>query len=97
MRIRSDRNDAGNIWYIEKGESLFRKTKLLKIKTPSDAIHEGIGFLKNRKTGKMKGLILDYSIRENISLPSIDGFKRNIFDWRLEKDFVELLMKRLNG
>ncbi|WP_034549863.1 sugar ABC transporter ATP-binding protein [Carnobacterium funditum] len=79
---------------LEEGE-VYLENKLLKIKTPSDAIHEGIGFLtENRKD---EGLILDYSIRENISLPSIDGFKKKgIIDEVAEKDFVELLMKRLN-
>ena len=79
---------------LDQGE-VYLENKRLKIKTPSDAIHEGIGFLtENRKD---EGLILDYSIKENISLPSIDGFKkRGIIDEVAEKDFVELLMKRLN-
>jgi ribose transport system ATP-binding protein len=79
---------------LDQGE-VYLEEKRLKIKTPSDAIHEGIGFLtENRKD---EGLILDYSIKENISLPSIDGFKkRGMIDQVAEKDFVDLLMKRLN-
>lgn len=78
---------------LDSGEVYLENT-LLKIKTPSDAIHKGIGFLtENRKD---EGLILDYSIKENISLPSIDGFKKKgIIDTEAEKDFVDLLMKRL--
>lgn len=79
---------------LDNGEILLEK-KALKIKRPSDAIDKGIGFLtENRKD---EGLILDYSIKENISLPSIDGFKkRGLIDTTAEKDFVQLLMKRLN-
>ncbi|MGX7393546.1 sugar ABC transporter ATP-binding protein [Carnobacterium mobile] len=79
---------------LDNGE-IFLEKKALKIKRPSDAIDKGIGFLtENRKD---EGLILDYSIKENISLPSIDGFKkRGLIDTTAEKDFVQLLMKRLN-
>jgi ribose transport system ATP-binding protein len=46
---------------------------------------------------KEEGLILDYSIRDNISLPSIDGFRKHgLIDIQAEKDFVKLLMQRLN-
>ena len=44
----------------------------MKIDNPSDAIKAGIGFItENRKT---EGLILDFSIGDNISLPSIEKF-----------------------
>jgi ABC-type sugar transport system ATPase subunit len=59
-----------------------------------DAIKSGIGFLtKNRKD---EGLILDESIRENISLPSIDGFNKNlVVDRKAEHEFTDMLGKRL--
>lgn len=79
---------------LDNGEIVF-ENETIKIKNPNNAIEKGIGFLtENRKD---EGLILDYSIKENISLPSIDGFKkRGLIDTTAEKDFVELLMKRLN-
>ena len=64
------------------------------IHNPSSAIAHGIGFLtENRKD---EGLILDESIRENISLPSIDGFNKGmVIDEKAEREFAELLAKRL--
>src|SRR5699024_1834351 len=61
---------------------------------PSSAIAHGIGFLtENRKD---EGLILDESIRENISLPSIDGFNKGmVIDEKAEREFAELLANRL--
>ncbi len=63
-------------------------------KTQLDAIQSGIGFLtENRKD---EGLILDESIRENISLPSIDGFNKNlVVDRKAENEFTNMLGKRL--
>ncbi|MGH2075851.1 sugar ABC transporter ATP-binding protein [Aerococcus urinaeequi] len=80
-----DQLDAGEI-YLE-GEQL-------QIKHPADAIQSGIGFLtENRKD---EGLILDESIRENISLPSIDGFNKNlVVDRKAENEFTDMLGKRL--
>ena len=80
-----DQLDAGEI-YLEG--------KQLQIKHPADAIQSGIGFLtENRKD---EGLILDESIRENISLPSIDGFNKNlVIDRKAEHEFTEMLGKRL--
>lgn len=80
-----DQLDAGEI-YLE-GEQL-------QIKHPADAIQSGIGFLtENRKD---EGLILDESIRENISLPSIDGFNKNlVIDRKAENEFTDMLGKRL--
>ncbi|KAF3299894.1 sugar ABC transporter ATP-binding protein [Aerococcus urinaeequi] len=80
-----DQLDAGEI-YLEG--------KQLQIKHPADAIQSGIGFLtENRKD---EGLILDESIRGNISLPSIDGFNKNlVVDRKAENEFTDMLGKRL--
>ena len=53
-----------------------------------------IGFLtENRKD---EGLILDDSLRDNIALPSINGFvKHGIIDDKSVNDFTNMLMKRL--
>ncbi|SFH54902.1 sugar ABC transporter ATP-binding protein [Pisciglobus halotolerans] len=79
---------------LDEGELYLEGEKLL-IKSPHDAIRKGIGFLtENRKD---EGLILEDSICDNISLPSIDGFKKHLLiDTKAEHDFADMLMKRLN-
>lgn len=79
---------------LDEGE-LYLEGERIHIKTPNDAIRQGIGFLtENRKD---EGLILDYSIRDNISLPSIDGFQKNLLiDTKAEEDFAGMLVNRLN-
>lgn len=68
--------------------------KKINIKVPSDAIANGIGFLTENR--KEEGLVLDYSLRDNISLPSIDGFKKfGIIDTKAESSFALMLMERL--
>lgn len=78
---------------LDSGE-IFLEDRQLKINSPADAIKSGIGFLtENRKD---EGLILDESIRENISLPSIDGFNKHfIVDRKAENEFTDMLGKRL--
>ena len=65
-----------------------------KIETPTKSIQNGIGFLtENRKS---EGLVLDFPVLDNISLPSIDGFiKRGLVDKKVEEEFAELLIQRL--
>lgn len=76
------------------GGEMYLEDKKITITSPNDAIRQGIGFLTENR--KEEGLILDYSISENISLPSIDGFRKNgLIDTQAEKAFVELLMERL--
>ncbi|CZQ95119.1 sugar ABC transporter ATP-binding protein [Trichococcus collinsii] len=78
---------------LDSGD-IYLEDKKITISNPNDAIRQGIGFLTENR--KEEGLILDYSISENISLPSIDGFRKNgLIDTQAEKDFVELLMERL--
>ena len=78
---------------FQTGEILLEGKKLT-IKAPSDAIAQGIGFLTENR--KEEGLVLDYSLRDNISLPSIDGFKKfGIIDTKAESSFALLLMERL--
>lgn len=66
----------------------------MTIDNPSDAIKAGIGFItENRKT---EGLILDFSIGDNISLPSIEKFASHKYVRRgAENKFTEMLAKRL--
>ena len=79
---------------LDQGE-IYLEGEKITIKNPSMAIAKGIGFLTENR--KEEGLILDYSIRDNISLPSIDGFsKKGLIDTHAESDFAKLLMERLH-
>ncbi len=69
--------------------------KKLTIHSPADAIHEGIGFLTEDR--KEEGLILDFSIKDNITLPSTKDFIHNgFFDDKIAAEFVNQLYERLN-
>lgn len=84
------------IFGIDKLSSgkLFLDGEEISIKSPADAIQKGIGFLTENR--KEEGLILDDSLRENISLPSINEFSRTGWiNTKEEKEFAELLIKRL--
>ncbi|NPC94378.1 sugar ABC transporter ATP-binding protein [Bacillus sp. WMMC1349] len=78
---------------LDRGELLING-KQVNIKKPSDAVQKRIGFItENRKD---EGLILDTSIRENISLPNLSSFSPNGWiDQKREQEFVDLLIKRL--
>lgn len=65
-----------------------------KIESPAKSIQNGIGFLTEDR--KSEGLVLDFSVLDNISLPSIDGFVKNgVVDKKTEAEFAELLIQRL--
>ncbi len=67
----------------------------LKIKTPYDAIRQGIGFLTEDRKGE--GLFLDFSLRENISLPTIRSLSRSgVIKDQAERDFAEGYLKSLS-
>jgi ribose transport system ATP-binding protein len=69
--------------------------KTITIKTPADAIAQGIGFLTEDR--KEEGLILDFSIKDNITLPSTADFthKGIFFDDKTATTFVKILSERL--
>ena len=61
-----------------------------KIESPAKSIQNGIGFFTEDR--KSEGLVLDFSVLDNISLPSIDGFVKNgVVDKKTEAEFAELL------
>lgn len=78
---------------LDEGE-IFLEGEKIQIDDPHMAIKQGIGFLtENRKD---EGLILDYTLTDNISLPSIDGFaKAGLIDSKAEKEFSKMLIDRL--
>lgn len=68
--------------------------KPVKFKSPEEAIDHGIGFLTEDR--KSEGLILDFSIKDNIGLTSFEEFsKGGMIDDNEEKKFVDLLVERL--
>ena len=77
----------------EKGEILLDGEKL-NVKTPHDAVKKGIGFLTENR--KEEGLILDFPVKDNISITAFEEFSSNGWiDTKEEKEFVDLLVKRL--
>ncbi|MBE9917605.1 sugar ABC transporter ATP-binding protein [Paenibacillus donghaensis] len=80
-----DRLDQGDIRMFGK-KAVIRK--------PVDAVKHGIGFITEDR--KDEGLILDFSVRENMVLPSLSGFtSKGIISAQKEKMFVDALVKRL--
>lgn len=75
--------------------SITLEGKKLSIQHPRDAIKAGIGFITEDR--KAKGLILDASIRENISLTNMGTVSRNgVVSSSREAKLTQKLMDRLN-
>lgn len=68
--------------------------KAVRIKKPIDAVKLGIGFItEDRKT---EGLILEYSVLENMVLPSLNSFEnKGLMDEKKMNAFAEMLKERL--
>lgn len=80
-----DPSDSGEIWL---------NGKKVDIKTPVQAVKLGIGFITEDR--KDEGLILDFSIKDNIVLPTLASFApKGIIREKSESDFVNMLIKRL--
>ncbi|HNY92500.1 MAG TPA: ATP-binding cassette domain-containing protein, partial [bacterium] len=56
------------------GGRIFIKGKPVRIGSPRDAIHQGIGYLTEDRKGQ--GLVLNLAVRENICLASLARFSR---------------------
>ena len=71
------------------------KGKKVKFKEPQAAIKAGLGFITENR--KEEGLILDFSINDNIALASIQDFSpKGVMLEKQERDFTGLLAKRLS-
>ncbi|ELK45442.1 sugar ABC transporter ATP-binding protein [Halobacillus sp. ACCC02827] len=80
-----DQKDDGEI--VMNGEPIV-------VRRPSEAVAKGIGFITEDR--KEEGLVLDFSIKDNIALPSLASFtKYGRIEEKSESDFVDLLIKRL--
>ncbi|WP_428909599.1 sugar ABC transporter ATP-binding protein [Niallia sp. Krafla_26] len=68
--------------------------KPVTIKNPSHAVKFGLAFITEDR--KDEGLVLDFSIRENMSLPNLESFApKGIMKTDDEKQFVEKMIQRL--
>lgn len=68
--------------------------KKATIRKPVDAVKLGIGFITEDR--KDEGLILDFSVRDNMVLPSLSSFtSKGLISAQKEKIFVDALIKRL--
>ncbi|HEL1090553.1 TPA: sugar ABC transporter ATP-binding protein [Streptococcus equi subsp. zooepidemicus] len=66
----------------------------IQVINPVQAIRAGIGFLTEDR--KEEGLILDFSIKDNMTLPSHKDFSKNgFFDDKTSRDFVQKMIDRL--
>jgi ribose transport system ATP-binding protein len=78
---------------IDSGD-IFINGEKKTIKNPHEAVKLGIGFITEDR--KDEGLILDFSLRQNIALPSLKSFApRGFINRKDEQDFVDMLIKRL--
>jgi ribose transport system ATP-binding protein len=77
----------------DEGEILIDGQQV-RIRHPGDAVSQGIGFItENRKD---EGLLLDFSIKENMSLANLKSFAPH--GWMKAKDeemFVQMMVERL--
>lgn len=78
---------------LDSGEIHIRGKKV-NIRKPSDAVKHGIGFITEDR--KDEGLVLDFSIRENMALTNLFSFSNKGFiSTSKEQEFVDTLIKRL--
>ena len=87
-----DSADTGKVTVTATGE---------EIRSPRDAIRNSVGYMsKNRDT---EALILNYSIEDNICLPSLNDLAQGPFIWKKKEDALadkwsgELAIKMPNG
>ncbi len=77
-----------------KSGSIYLEGREVFLKSPRDAINAGIGLVtEDRKT---EGLILDLSVKQNISLPNIKRFiKGGVINFKKENEVVDEYIGKL--
>ncbi|MNV48687.1 Ribose import ATP-binding protein RbsA [compost metagenome] len=71
------------------------KGQKVTIRNPNDAMQAGIGFVTEDR--KDEGLILDFSIRDNMVLTNLYDFApKGVINAKKEQEFVDMLIKRLH-
>ncbi|NBK46696.1 sugar ABC transporter ATP-binding protein [Staphylococcus delphini] len=85
-----------SLFGIDKNENAIKiRGKAVKISSPQDAMAHGLAMITERR--KDEGLILDFSIRDNMVLPSLKSFtKYGFVDTKSTKAFVKTMQDRLN-
>ena len=79
---------------LDKGE-IWVKGKKVAIHNPIDAMKAGIGFVTEDR--KDEGLVLDFSVKDNMVLTNLNSFASNgLINNKKEQQFVEMLIKRLS-
>ena len=79
---------------IEGGE-IWVEGKPVHIRSPQDAIQQGLGLLTEDRKGK--GLFLEMGVGWNISFPIIRRLsRRGVVDTKTEKDIAEKYRQRMN-
>lgn len=82
----SSNKENGSVWIDGKEVS---------IKSPEDAMKNGIGFITEDR--KSEGLLLEKSIRENLSLPNLKELSKNgVINKKAENKISESSMKMFN-
>ncbi|WP_068675046.1 sugar ABC transporter ATP-binding protein [Oceanobacillus sp. Castelsardo] len=77
----------------DRGE-IIMNGKPISIKNPSSAAKQGLAFITEDR--KDEGLVLDFSIRENIALTNLESFAPNgVVKEKDEKQFVNMMVERL--
>lgn len=80
-----DSLDKGDIWV---------RGKQVSIRNPDDAMKAGIGFVTEDR--KDEGLVLDFSIRDNMVLTNLYSFApKGLINAKKEQEFVDVLIQRL--
>jgi monosaccharide-transporting ATPase len=78
---------------VESGE-VYLEGKLLKLRSPRDAIKAGLAFLSEDR--KAEGIIPELSVRENLTLAALPALtKFGIVSRARQQEIVERFMKRL--
>lgn len=78
---------------LDQGELLI-KGKKVSIRNPSDAMKAGIGFVTEDR--KDEGLVLDFSVRDNMVLTNLFSFApKGIINKKKEQQYVDVLINRL--
>ncbi|MCR8968456.1 sugar ABC transporter ATP-binding protein [Facklamia sp. 7083-14-GEN3] len=78
---------------IERG-TIAINDQVVKITSPLHAIKHGIGYVTENR--KEEGLLLDFSIKDNIGITAFNEFAKNgLINNKEEEEFVQLLIERL--
>ncbi|MET0959490.1 MAG: sugar ABC transporter ATP-binding protein, partial [Psychrobacillus psychrotolerans] len=78
---------------LNKGQ-VFLDGKLVKIQNPSKAIKVGFGFITEDR--KSEGLIVDFSVKDNLGLTNFEQISKNgVVGAKKEKELYDSMVKRL--